>query len=368
MADDPQTNSTSDNSSQEAINNVLPSQQIMLDVAQKAYQKQLQQHADMTPPSILAHLIDRWNSNNQSTQAAAPASTDGGAPPMSMAPTPNSNVQPGQTTFSPQQIQQVQGLLGAAPGGQGAQNAQPTIEPPRNAFSAPRFDPQTGNIQEGGFVNRGIRGLAGGGIPGLLAGLMGPTATTQMQGLASAQKLKAGQPAEIALPQAEAGEATQRGDYFKNLSKQVNQVVTQGGPPLSPEEKANFVGGLNNLKMQQINNLQDNLQKQAKTSLDQWDGMIKNTPNSQKISDWVGYIKQLRDTGTKIRNINDMMGDVNNALKNTQFINPGTGESAGSPQAKALAQKFVQGKQYKDSQGNMAIFTGLDAKGKPQFK
>lgn len=37
-----------------------PSQQIMQDVATKAYTKNLQTDAESTPPQILAHLIDQW--------------------------------------------------------------------------------------------------------------------------------------------------------------------------------------------------------------------------------------------------------------------------------------------------------------------
>lgn len=46
---------------------VSPSQQIQQDVATKAYTKNLQNHAENTPPQILANLIDQWGQQGGGT-------------------------------------------------------------------------------------------------------------------------------------------------------------------------------------------------------------------------------------------------------------------------------------------------------------
>src|ERR1700741_672118 len=134
-----------------------------------------------------------------------------------------------QAGMPPDQIQN----HGIMTGQQSPQQTLQAILPPTNAMQGSSYNQQTGQLQEGGWANRALKGLAMGGPLGALAGMMGPSAQGQMDALKSAQVLKAGQPAEIALPQAQAQEAGGRGNYFNALANQTNQIIKRGGPPLS---------------------------------------------------------------------------------------------------------------------------------------
>lgn len=80
-----------------------------------------------------------------------------------------------------------QSILGNLPG---VSTQQQQIIPPSNPMTSPGYDPTTGNIQEGGFVNRAIRGLAGGGILGALAGLAGTRCRPENGSSWSSTKIK----------------------------------------------------------------------------------------------------------------------------------------------------------------------------------
>lgn len=131
---------------------------------------------------------------------------DSSSVPMSMAPTSTSPG--GANPAGTQMLQQAQPQAQLKPFGQAqtttVQNNQAML-PPKNPLTSEGFNPQTGQMQEGGFAERALRGLVTGGLPGMLGGLLGPSMGTQMAGTKQAQVLKAGQPAEIAEPQARAG-------------------------------------------------------------------------------------------------------------------------------------------------------------------
>lgn len=125
-----------------------------------------------------------------------------------------------------------------------SQVQSPNILPPVGAFQNTAYNPQTGQIQEGGWANRGLRGLATGGVPGLLQGLLGPSLGAQMGATRESQILKAGQPADIALPQAQAGEA---GAMTKSLQQKM-----EGKEPLQAKDYADIMGGLNSLNLDSL--------------------------------------------------------------------------------------------------------------------
>lgn len=83
---------------------VAPSQQIMQDVATKAYTKNMQQHAESTPPQILAKLIDSWGQQGggQVPETNQGASSNNMIPPE----TPAGALRP--IVVGPQQAQQSQ--------------------------------------------------------------------------------------------------------------------------------------------------------------------------------------------------------------------------------------------------------------------
>lgn len=108
----------------------------------------------------------------------------------------------------------------AMPGNGPQASAQPSVIPPQNAFTAPSYNSQNGNIQEGGWVNRGARGLVTGGLPGLLGGLLGPSATQQQSAVAGSQDIKA--------KVAQTAQNSALADY--------QQLQNQGQKPIDPEQ------------------------------------------------------------------------------------------------------------------------------------
>lgn len=216
----------------------------------------------------------------------------------------------------------------------GGINDNPKIQPAQS-IASPAQVTSNGDIQQGGLLSW----IGGHSTDDLLKRLVKistiqkNSSESSLQGtqtLGAEQKILAGQPGEIALPLAQAKEAQGMGNYYNQLSKQVNQVITKGGPPLSPEQVANFNAGINNLGLKQVTDLNDNLNKQAEVTLKQLDAKIKNTPTSQKVSDWIQYNREVKDLHGKLSKINTVMGTVNQNLKTKQFINPATGQSMAS--------------------------------------
>lgn len=81
----------------------------------------------------------------------------------------------------------------------------------------------------------------------------GMTQADYLANLATTQKLAAGQPAEIALPQAQA-------NYSGQLSQEVQQKIA-GQVPLQPADLANIRGGLNTLSLDSLKASSDKIEK-----------------------------------------------------------------------------------------------------------
>lgn len=206
-----------------------------------------------------------------------------------------------QAGMAPDQIQN----HGIMTGQQDPNQVLQSILPPQNPVQSPGYNPQTGNIQEGGVLNRMLRGFAGGGIPGLLGGIAGPNATQQMEGLKTAQVLKSGQPSDIALPQAEAQESKGRAaqaqaeaQYTGALGKQVQQELKG----LTPKQAADINVQLIQNKREADNQYMQRLQDTLKGAQDFQDLLTKNTNfvgRGDKMKENESYMKILRATIAK---------------------------------------------------------------------
>lgn len=189
--------------------------------------------------AILAQLIQpqsgqgmqsSQSSGDQSSQQPPGAYQQGAQKALKEAGYAHAN-QALQAGMAPDQIQSHSLMLptGNAPSTSTGQ-PNPSVLAPTNPFQGPSYDANTGNVQEGGFINRGLKGLATGGIPGLLSGLVGPSLGEQMGAVKQAQILQAKQPSEIALPQAQAQNQLASAIQSKSLAQQIQQIIAAGSP------------------------------------------------------------------------------------------------------------------------------------------
>lgn len=202
----------------------------------------------------------------------------------------------------------------------------PSILSPQNAFQNPAYNPQTGQIQEGGWVNRGVRGLAEGGIPGLLGGLIGPSLGAQMGATEKAQVLKAGQPAEIAEPAARAKQAQAEAQYTGSLGQQVQQELKG----LTPQQQQAARVALTQQARENDVAYTERLQDQLKGAQQYQEMLVKNTSvigRKEKLDENEKYMNLMRNVLAK-KTIGAVKGNNTAEKIRKTFI---TGDTAKGP-------------------------------------
>jgi len=192
--------------------------------AQKAAAKALQDYYDQHAQAVLSHPdgISALNAVANGQQQ----------PPMS---TPDGVNQSG-----------AQLLNSIVPNQQQGQNSPPKPQQQQNQYPNTQSG-QQGQMQmpTGGILSQ-LLAKAGINID------LNPAGTAQrLQNAASLQKINAGQPAEIALPQAQAGEAKARTAYTGQLSKELQQKMS-GQEPLQAKDYAEIMGGMNSLNLDSL--------------------------------------------------------------------------------------------------------------------
>lgn len=128
-----------------------------------------------------------------------------------------------------QEQQQAQGTP------QGSDKKMPSVVQPQNAFTQPGVNPETGDIQKGGWVIRALLGLASGGVPGMVGGMAGPSATGQIaalkqtQTMAGREQIQPVQQAEVDLKK-KIGEFLNQGAQVMTIDPTTNQPTTIDNP------------------------------------------------------------------------------------------------------------------------------------------
>lgn len=173
-----------------------------------------------------------------------------------------------------------------------------------------------------------------------------PTPEAQVlltQAAMNRQKIAAGQPADIALPQAQA-------DYSQKLSQQVQQKML-GQEPIQPSDIATIKANVNKLNFDALNASSQRLDADMKTRQDAIEA-------SQKTINLMGQIGGLfSGTGTtitpvvkqleqEIQNIKKVKAKVDAQISNFNPPNPLGNQSSG----------FTEGATYKDANGNTAVY------------
>ena len=211
--------------------------------AQKAAQKALQQYYDNHAQQVLNHP--------DGIQALTAAANGQNNPPTQ-----------GQGNSQVNPMQVLQSLVGNKQGQPLGTNQvnNPGILSPQNAFQNTSYNPQTGQVQQGGWVNRGVRGLASGGIPGLLQGLLGPSLQSQMGTTKEAQVLRAGQPGEIAEPIARAANI--------RANTEMQNLQNSGNEPIQPKDYMSAYSGMYQKALDSYSKVADSTEGIAKISQD----------------------------------------------------------------------------------------------------
>lgn len=242
MADSTQSNTTQNST----INGLPPSQQLMMEVAQKAYQKQLEQHAMMTPPSILGKLLDHWNGQADSSQQTMPNQTFGGGQPMGASgstgswapqqeqmPQAGSPSDPSQQSMTPQGNQQQQmgtqdaGQMSMAPG---QQQTNP------NSFNVGQISPEQKQMlqtltQQAGTISQRNPGILG----KIFRGTFEADTGRMLENNKSAQEAVMGVPEQ----QEKLAQAANI-----NAQTEMQNLTNAGKKPIDPEQYLNAYAGM----------------------------------------------------------------------------------------------------------------------------
>jgi hypothetical protein len=225
--------------------------------------------------------------------------------------------------------------------------ANQAMLPPKNPLTSEGFNPQTGQTQEGGFIERGLRGFAENGPAGLISGLLGPSIGTQMGVTRVGQVLKAGQPAEIAKPQAEAG-------YDTALSKQIQQTMS-GNEPIQKKDIATIKGNMNQLSFDALNASSQRLQAEI-------DQKTKAKENLQSTINMFGHLSGLfSGSGQTIADgakALDMEIQGAQTLKARVDSRISSFAAPNNPLDINNSNSFVEGGTYTDAQGRTAVYHG----------
>jgi len=281
-----QANSTS--TLQSLTQPVSTSQQIAQDAIKKAYTQKVNDSVQQLPHQILGKMIDSWNSNG-GTQT--PYSTPPGAPTAASAA---QSVNPNQS-----------GAL-SLPGVSPQQNTQPSTQ----ANTKPNA-PSSGNSNNPSDNNKSWVGTPGDPI--------------QEKAMQIAQQ-KPGLLGSIF-----------KGVFYNDQKMQLAnlkeaQEISQGGPPLSPEKRAEAIGSWNSALLKQHQDFQSDLSEQLKANMDAQSNFIKNTPLPTKATEWPQYSAQLQQYSTNAYQITGKMQEGFDKYKKMSLTNPVTGQKAKSTQ------------------------------------
>lgn len=207
-------------------------------------------------------------------------------------------------------------------------NVQPSIVPPQNSLTSPSYNAQNGNIQEGGWVNRGLRGLASGGLPGLLGGLLGPTAGQQINAVSGAQDIKA--------KVAQTAQSSALADY--------QQLQNQGQKPIDPEQYLNAYSNMYQKAYDAYSKDEESGNQITQSSLDQYNkladttrnaiqkGLGQSTPDMQKtLQASAASLKASIDARTNFHNFmmsnspSQVIGSIRNKIAGGQDVGSNVG-------------------------------------------
>lgn len=140
---------------------IAPSQQIMQDVAKKTLTKHFQEHADATPPQVLANLVDQWTQNG----GANPPETGGSSSNGSKTKPPTGTASTAPSIAEPQGVdQQIEAINKQAVLNIADRNLQMSKSPDFMQRFSQNFSKMNGGVtQSDQLVNMGtVQKLAGG--------------------------------------------------------------------------------------------------------------------------------------------------------------------------------------------------------------
>lgn len=132
------------------------------------------------------------------------------------------------------------------------------------------------------------------------------------------QNLKAGQPSEIGLPQAQIGQ-------LQAQKEQIEQQING----LTPEQQAQAIGNYNSSLVQQHENLQKSVTEQMTSTASAIEQLVKNTPLLDK-APGSPYYDTLKTLQTRMSKLSSGGTDIIDKFKNLQLTNPRTGKTNNS--------------------------------------
>lgn len=151
-------------------------------------------------------------------------------------------------------------------------------------------------------------------------GIGNATKRYELGTLEKAQKVIAGQPAEIALPEAQVG-------LLKSQRKQIQQQIAG----LTPEQQAAAIGNYNTALITQHNDLQKSITDQITSTSTAIDQLVKNTPLLDK-HPGSPYYETLRQLQTRLQGLTNQGKDVVQSFEKLQLKNPNQKSNEGIQQ------------------------------------